>query len=119
MRLKQFNLGSFVGGLRYQAAKSMFYMSMLSIFFTSSAAYAQIREWFPWVNYWMIAAFVVALFFIVMLFEHTFIYKSEITYISRNTFGEHNPTTVLLLKMNKKIEALEKKLEKYNSDKKH
>ena len=114
MKLPQYNLGPFIGGVRFLAANAMFYISLLSIFFTSSAAYSQIREWFPFLNYWMIAGFVVFCFFFVMLFEHIFIYKSQNTYLVRQSYGRHNPTVVLLQEMQKEIHELKAEIIKLN-----
>lgn len=115
MKFKQINL-PYIGGFRYLAARSIFYMTIVSIFFTSTAAYEQLRIWLPWINYWMIAGTVVIIYLLVMLIEHTFIFKSEINYTATAAFGPHNPMYVLLKDMEKEIKELKKEVQQLKSN---
>jgi len=110
MKLKQVNLGRRVGGLRLQASQALFYLSIYNFFLIGAAAIEKIQQWFPWVNFYMILVSQVVVYVLAILFEHYVVYKSVVSYTTKQSYIPANPAYVDHQTMKKDIELIKAKL---------
>lgn len=112
MKLKQYNLGTKFGALRFHASRAMIYMSMYSMFALSAASIRTIQEWFPWFTFPMLLGCVALWFILAMLIEHIFVYKAEIDYTTKQAYIDENPAAKALKRVEKDVATIKKILEK-------
>ena len=112
MKIKQHNLGTKFGAIRFLASRTMIYMSVYSLFALSAAAIPTIGVWFPWINFPILIGIVVAFFLVAMVLDHLFVYKAEIDYTTKQAYIDENPAAKALKKVERGVAENSEKIDK-------
>lgn len=114
MRLRQYNLGKWLGFYYSELQNSLSIVGIVNSLVNLSVLWAVASKtiviWFPWLNYPLFMGIVFATVMIVLpLADYTLIYKTRQTFLNEQGWKHGNPVKVQLDRMESAIVMLMKK----------
>jgi hypothetical protein len=90
--LHQQKPGPWLGALKMQLVRALFYLSLPTMPFSAIAATPQLQKWFPWLSFWVLAGAVI-LFFVVVgwWWDYKVMLPSEMAYNNAQSYKHENP----------------------------
>lgn len=90
--VRQHNFGPWLGALKMQSSRAMFYLSFPQTPMVAIAATPQLQKWFPWLSFWwVILAFVLYFVIIGMWLDYKLMLPSETAYNNKQVYKHENP----------------------------
>ena len=108
---RQHNLGPWLGALKMQGARAMFYMALPQLPLTAIAATPQLQKWFPWLPFWVILATLAAFFAVFgMWLDYLLILPSEMSFNNAQAYKHKNPFQSDMAEVKTRLGRIERKL---------
>ena len=95
--LKQASVKTKVGGFQVQLSTSFSHyivymnLAMMGMMFWHTTGGPFVRQFYPWVTYWMFAVFMLLIIVVVMVFDYKFMYPSRQGFLSQQSYKHSNP----------------------------
>ena len=113
--MKQIKLPSFVGAVLVQYSYSSAHIGVLSMAMLSVTLWAlvgpSVQNAVPWVEYWHFTIAGLITITTIMLVDYIFLYPTRQAYLNKQAVKHANPAYREIMRLHKRLDAIEKKLE--------
>jgi hypothetical protein len=111
MITRQYRVGPWLGALKMQGARAMFYVGLPQTPLIAIAAAPQIQRVAPWLSVWMILlGFVLYYVVIGMWLDYVLVLPSETAYNNRQAYKHQNPFQADMAEVKERLTSIEAKL---------
>jgi hypothetical protein len=108
---RQYRVGPWLGALKMQGARAMFYVGLPQTPLIAIAAAPQIQKMVPWLSVWMImVAFVIYFVVIGMWLDYKLMLPSEMAYNNAQAYKHRNPFQEYKAEVKQRLTDIERKL---------
>jgi hypothetical protein len=108
---RQYRVGPWLGALKMQGARAMFYVGLPQTPLIAIAAAPQIQKMVPWLSVWMImVAFVIYFVVIGMWLDYKLMLPSEMAYNNAQAYKHRNPFQEDMAEVKQRLTDIERKL---------
>ncbi len=113
--LKQYNIGSAVGGLKDLAIRTMVYVTAINFLLLVVTAYSVtlrdfMIQYLPWINFPMFIGAIIVTILIAMVIEYKFILPSTWGFTNRQQYEHRNPIREDLSEIKERLTGIEEHL---------
>lgn len=106
--LRQYILGSWIGGIKYQFSRTLFYQSLPNMLLLAMAAINNAQERFHWLTLPILVGIIVAFYIILVIVDHMLIQPSEIAWGNKQGYAHDNPVREDFVKLNVRLDTQDK-----------
>ena len=113
--LAQYQVGTWLGGIRSIFTQAQFYLGMVQFGMVAVLAYDgsighQLKIWMPWISFWWYASVLVVAYLCLMAFEWKVVYPSIVALSNQQVYKHDNPMVADLQQIKRDIDLIKREL---------
>lgn len=110
---KQYNMGSWIGGLKDLIMRVLLYVAIINfVLIVATAYHTTLREtlqvWIPWLTFPMFLGSLVVLLLLVMVLEYKIVLPSTWSFVNRQQYEHKSPIKEQLDRIEKMLADIQK-----------